>query len=89
MNRDLGTRSESEGATGEHGGGVGADGRVGRTMKVPDHGVRVPTTEELDGIVVDTGIEKGGGSAGAERTGIDLIGLDVEGVGPHDDDASS
>jgi len=60
MNRDLGTGSESEGSPGEHGGGVGADGRVGRKMKVLDHGIRVPSTKELDSIMIDTSVEEGG-----------------------------
>jgi hypothetical protein len=46
---------------------VGGDG-VGLNAKVAKHGVGLPASEELDGVLVHAGAEEGSGAAGAEAT---------------------
>ena len=39
--------------------------------QIAEHGVGLPATKELDGVLVDTGAEQGGGAPGSERPGAD------------------
>ena len=46
---------------------LGVDGGLG--PEVPEHSVRLPSTEEHDGIAVDIGAKEGRGPAGANGAG--------------------
>ncbi len=61
-------RCESEGATTEHGGGLGLHVEI--TIKL----IRAPTADEPDPIAVDASAEEGHGSAGPRGTGRDGAG---------------
>ena len=44
---------------------------MGLDMQVSEHGVRMPSAQELDGIRVDVAVEKGSGARSAEGSGGD------------------
>ena len=68
---------EGVGAVVEHALGelLGVDG--GLDPEVPEHSIRLPSTEEHDGVAVDVGAEESGGTAGAEGAGRHLGRVDA------------
>ena len=48
--------------------------------EVSKHGVRLPASQELDGVRVDPGAEEGGGSARPEGAGLEESGRDAGGL---------
>ena len=72
---------EGVGAVVEHALGelLGVDG--GLDPEVPEHGIRLPSTEEHDGVTVNIGTEEGRGPARAEGPGRHLGRVDAGGGG--------
>ena len=67
---------ERVGAVLEHSPGEWLDVGGGSDAEVAKHGVRLPTTEELDHVTVDPGAHEGRSSAGAEAAGGYQVGRD-------------
>ena len=76
-----GAGSEGEGAMVEHSLGVVGGLGVGLDAEVAEHCITFPAAEETDGIGVDVGTEKGGGSTRTQGAGREEEGIDAGGVG--------
>jgi hypothetical protein len=67
------TGGESEGTGVDHAlSKFGGEG-MGLYPEVPEHGIRLPATQELDGVGVDIGTEEGGGAARAQGASRDRV----------------
>jgi hypothetical protein len=71
---DILARKESVVAALEHEAGKVAHNRLGLKVKVPEHFVRAPASNEADDVGVNVGKEKGHCTAGAEGSSIDVVG---------------
>lgn len=61
------------------------DGECG-DVKVSEHGIGLPATDELNEVLVDSGDQKGHGTTRAKGFGGDVVGLEAErGAGSNDD----
>ena len=50
---------------------------AGLGAEVEEDGIGLPPAQGLDGSLVNAGYEQGGGTAGAEAVGLNLVGRDV------------
>ena len=72
-----GRRGEGEGARSPHAVGVLGGEGVGLDTEVAKHGVRAPSSKELDGVGVDASTEEGRSPTWSERPGRDQGGVDA------------
>ncbi len=60
----------------------------GLDPEVAEHGIRLPSAQELDVVGVDAGAQQGGGSAGAKGAGAEEVRRDARGCRLYTSDAA-